>query len=94
MKVSKEDVIHIALLARLGLTEAEIDRFAGQLGQILEHAGKISELDLKDVLPTAHAVPMRDVMRDDETIPGLEQERALSNAPEQEDGYFLIPKIV
>lgn len=94
MTVSRKDVEHIAMLARLGLTEIELDRFAEQLDLILDHAGAIGKLDLSDVAPTAHAVPLRNVIREDAERPCLSQEAALANAPEQEDGYFLIPKIV
>ncbi|MCL5290939.1 MAG: Asp-tRNA(Asn)/Glu-tRNA(Gln) amidotransferase subunit GatC [Actinobacteria bacterium] len=94
MAISIKDVEHIAWLARLALTHEEKEKFAGQLSNILEHAGKISELNLKNVAPTSHAVPVSNVFRDDVSGPCLEQDEALANAPKREDGGFVVPKIV
>ena len=85
---------HIALLARLYLSEPEKEMFTKQLGQILEHAGKISRLDTAAVEPTSHAMAIRNVWRADELKPCLSKEEALSNAPEEEAGAFKVPKIV
>ena len=94
MAISKKDVEHVALLARLSLTEEEKEKFTKQLGQILEHASKISKLDTKEVLPTSHAVPLKNVFRKDEKGKSLSQEEALANAPKQEKGGFAVPKII
>ncbi len=94
MAISKKDVEHVALLARLFLTEEEKEKFTLQLSQILEHAGKIGELNTKDVKPTSHALPIKNVFRKDEEEPSLSQEEALSNAPSKESGMIRIPKIV
>jgi aspartyl-tRNA(Asn)/glutamyl-tRNA(Gln) amidotransferase subunit C len=94
MPISKADVEHVALLARLRLTEDEKEMFTVQLGQILEHAGKIAELDTADIEPTSHAVPTVNVFRTDEVGPELSVEEALSNAPEREGDAFGVPKIV
>lgn len=94
MAISKKDVEHVALLARLGLTEEEKKKFARQLSQILEHAGKISELDTKDVPPTSHVLPVKNVFRSDKSRSCLPQEKALSNAPKKEKGAFVVPKII
>jgi len=92
--ITKKDVEHVALLARLALTEEEKERFTKQLGKILEHAGKIKEIDTSKVPPTSHIVPLDNVFREDKTGECLSQEEALSNAPEKEEGAFLVPKIV
>lgn len=94
MPISKADVEHVALLARLDLTDDEKETLTSQLGHILEHAGKIAELDTASVEPTAHAVPTVNVFRADEVGPELSVEEALSNAPEREGDAFGVPKIV
>lgn len=92
--ISKKDVEYVALLARLRLDDEEKDRFTDQLESILEHAGKIKEIDTRDIKPTAHVVPLKNVYREDKKGPCLKQEEALKNAPEKEDGAFVVPKIV
>ncbi len=92
--IIKKDVEHVALLARLALTEEEKVTYTLQLGQILEHAGKIKALNTAKILPTSHVVPMQNVFREDKTDKCLTSEEALSNAPKQEDGGFVVPKIV
>lgn len=92
--IQKKDVEHIALLARLALTEDEKELFTGQLGQILEHAGKIQALDTEGVAPTSHVVPLINVLREDKNGACLTAKEALSNAPKEEDGGFAVPKIV
>lgn len=94
MAIDKEQVKHVALLARLYLGDEEIDFFGGQLGQILEHIDKISRVDTSQVEPTAHAVEVTNVFRDDETRPSLSQDDALAAAPKAEGGGFVVPKIV
>lgn len=94
MGISKDDVRHVAKLARLELTEEEVEKFASQLSQILDHAQKIQELDLEGLEPLAHAVDRKNVFRKDEVKEGLSQEEALSNAPEREGNFFKIPPIV
>jgi aspartyl-tRNA(Asn)/glutamyl-tRNA(Gln) amidotransferase subunit C len=92
--ISRKDVEHVAQLARLLLTEEEKGLFARQLSQILDHAGKIAELDTSEVEPTSHVVPMRNVMREDKVENCLSQKDALSNAPQEESGGFVVPRIV
>ncbi|MGH2736161.1 MAG: Asp-tRNA(Asn)/Glu-tRNA(Gln) amidotransferase subunit GatC [Actinomycetota bacterium] len=94
MAIDREAVDHVARLARLDLSEDERERMRAELSKILEHAGKIQELDLDDVEPTSHAIPIRNVMRPDETSPSLSQEEALANAPEAEEGRFKVPRIL
>jgi aspartyl-tRNA(Asn)/glutamyl-tRNA(Gln) amidotransferase subunit C len=88
------DVRQMARLARLQLTEAEVELLGRQLGQILAYVDQLKELDVTGIEPTAHAVPRVNVMRPDEPRPGLSQAEALANAPAQANGLFLVPKIV
>ncbi|MFA5867364.1 MAG: Asp-tRNA(Asn)/Glu-tRNA(Gln) amidotransferase subunit GatC [Actinomycetota bacterium] len=92
--ISKKDVEHVALLARLELSEEEKEIYTRQLGQILEHAAKIQKLNTAKIPPTAHIAPLNNVLRDDKVGKCLSNEEAMSNAPKQEDGGFVVPKIV
>ncbi len=92
--ITKRDVEHVAMLARLELTEAEKEMFTQQLNAILEYADQLKQLDTSEIPPTAHAVPMQNVFRADEIKPGLSNEEAVAAAPEAEDGFFKVPKIV
>ncbi len=92
MAISDEQVHHVAMLARLGLTDEQLAALSGELNDILVQVDRISALDLTDVEPTAHAVAVSNVTRPDEITPGLSQQDALLNAPEQQDGAFLIPR--
>ncbi|MBC7229396.1 MAG: Asp-tRNA(Asn)/Glu-tRNA(Gln) amidotransferase subunit GatC [Actinobacteria bacterium] len=92
--IERKDVEYVAWLARLELSEEEIERFTRQLGQVLEHAERIKSLDTGEVRPTSHPIPLRNVMREDEVRPGLTQQEALSNAPRAEGGYFAVPRII
>jgi aspartyl-tRNA(Asn)/glutamyl-tRNA(Gln) amidotransferase subunit C len=91
MAISRDDVVHVARLARLALTDEELDRFAGQLDAILEAVGKVSELDLSGVEPTLHPLELSNVWAEDEPRPSLPVEDALANAPEVEDDAFRVP---
>ena len=88
------DVKYVAHLARIALTPAEEQKIGAQLGNILGYIEKLKELDVSQVEPTAHAVPMVNVTRPDEIRPSLPTEDALRNAPAQANGLFLVPKIV
>jgi aspartyl-tRNA(Asn)/glutamyl-tRNA(Gln) amidotransferase subunit C len=88
------DVKYVAHLARLALTPAEEQKIGAQLGNILGYIEKLRELDVSQVEPTAHAVPMTNVTRPDEIRPSLSNEEALRNAPAKANGLFLVPKIV
>ena len=88
------DVKYVAHLARMALTPAEEQKIGAQLGNILGYIEKLKELDVSQVEPTAHAVPMINVTRPDELQPSLPVEEALRNAPAQANGLFLVPKIV
>ena len=94
MSIDRATVDHVARLARLDLTEDERERMRAELGDILEHAGKIQALELDDVEPTSHALPLRNVMRPDEVKPSLPPDEALANAPAVEDGRFKVPRII
>ncbi len=88
------NVDHVARLARLALTPDEKERFARQLGVILEHAERVREVAAENVEPTAHPLPQRNVFRDDEIDECLPQDEALSGAPEIEAGRFRVPRII
>jgi aspartyl-tRNA(Asn)/glutamyl-tRNA(Gln) amidotransferase subunit C len=94
MPISRADVQHVARLARLALTDEELDRYQAQLGVILEEVEKIKQLPTDGVPPTAHAVPMSNVWRPDTVVPGLSSEQALAGAPEVEQERFRVPRII
>jgi aspartyl-tRNA(Asn)/glutamyl-tRNA(Gln) amidotransferase subunit C len=89
--ISREEVLHVAKLARLALSEEETERFQEQLSAILEAIGKVSELDLADVPSTSHPLALVNVVDRDEPRPSLTLEQALANAPESEAGAFRVP---
>ena len=91
MAITREQVLHVAKLARLALTEDELERLEGQLGAILEAVGKVAELDLDDVPPTSHPLDLVNVLAEDEPRPSLDRDVALANAPAAEDGAFRVP---
>ena len=94
MSVQGFDVKYVAHLARLMLTPEEEQKFQAQLGNVLGYIAKLNELNVNDVEPTAHAVPLVNVMRTDEIEPSLSHEDAMRNAPAQVSGLFQVPKIV
>jgi len=94
MAISEEQVRHVALLARLELSDDEIKQIGGDLNSILEHIDEIQQLDLEGVEPTAHPLDVVNMTRADVIKPGLSQDDALKNAPEAENGSFVIPQIV
>ena len=94
MSISKENIEHIASLARLSLTEEEKELFGLQLSSILDYMEKLNELDTIDVEPTSHVLPLNNVMRDDISGPSIQREDALMNAPNHTDKFFRVPKII
>ncbi len=94
MTLTREEVEHVAWLARLALTEEEIEMFREQLSAVLEYARSLEEIDLSDVPPTATVLPMRNVMREDEVRPSLPRDVVLANAPDTEDGYFRVRAVL
>jgi aspartyl-tRNA(Asn)/glutamyl-tRNA(Gln) amidotransferase subunit C len=94
MKITKEEVLYVAHLARLDLDEESIEKFAGQIDEILGYIEKLNRIDTRDVRPTSHAIFLTNAFRDDEEKEHIDRELALANAPEKEDGSFVVPKIV
>ena len=92
--ISRADVAHVAHLARLALTDEEIELFTGQLAAVLEHAADVAALDTAGVPPTAHPLPLTNVTRSDEVGPALDRDEVLSQAPAAEDGQFRVPRIL
>jgi aspartyl-tRNA(Asn)/glutamyl-tRNA(Gln) amidotransferase subunit C len=92
--ISRDEVAHLARLARLAVTDAELDTFAGQLDVILESVASVSEVAAGDIPPTSHSVALTNVFRDDQVRPGLTQQEALSGAPAAENGRFRVPRIL
>ena len=93
-RISRHDVAHVARLARLRLTDDELERFTEQLGDILDHAADVAALDTTDVPPTAHPLPLRNVLRDDVVVPPLDRDELLAQAPAVEDGRVRVPRII
>ena len=91
MAISRDEVRHVARLARLELSDDELEHFGGQLDAILEAVGKVAELDLDGVEPTAHPLELANVWAADEPRPPLPVEAALANAPDSEDTFFRVP---
>jgi aspartyl-tRNA(Asn)/glutamyl-tRNA(Gln) amidotransferase subunit C len=91
MAIDRDDVLHVARLARLALTEDELDRLGRELNAILDAVGKVSELDLDDVEPTSHPLALVNVWAEDEPRPSLPLEDALANAPERSGNFFRVP---
>jgi len=94
MALTREEVLHVAHLARLSLVPEEIELFTRQLNDILAYVEKLQELDTEGVLPLAHVIPVFNVFREDAVREGLARETALDNAPAQEEGAFLVPRII
>ncbi len=92
--ITPADVAHVARLARLRLSDEELERFTGQLAAVLDHAGDVAALDTRGVEPTAHPLPLRNVLRDDVAQPCLSRDEVLAGAPEAEDGRFRVPRIL
>jgi len=92
--IPRAEVEHVARLARLALSDEELDGFARELGVILEHAEDLGALDLDGVEPTAHPLPLVNVLRPDEVRPSLPRDQVLDQAPAVEDGRFRVPRIL
>jgi aspartyl-tRNA(Asn)/glutamyl-tRNA(Gln) amidotransferase subunit C len=91
--ISRQEVEHVARLARLRFEEPELERLQGELSKIIDYIDRLRELDLSAVEPTAHAVALENVFRADEPWEGVGQDEALANAPKAEQGHFLVPRI-
>jgi len=92
--ISRKDVEHVARLSRLALSDAEIEKMREQLAAILAHIDTLRALDTEQVEPTSHAVPMENVMHEDEPRPSLPQEAMLANAPDRSTDFFRVPRII
>jgi aspartyl-tRNA(Asn)/glutamyl-tRNA(Gln) amidotransferase subunit C len=92
--ITRDDVAHVARLARLTLSDAELDTFTGQLAAVLDHARDVEALDVADVPPMSHPYPLQNVLRDDVAGPTLDRDEVLAQAPAVEDGRFRVPPIL
>jgi aspartyl-tRNA(Asn)/glutamyl-tRNA(Gln) amidotransferase subunit C len=94
MKITREEVLHVAELARLSIDEASIDRFSDQISKILEYVDTLNRVDTSGVEPMSHAISLNNVFREDDAAAPMDRDKALSNAPDKEDGHFVVPKVV
>lgn len=94
MKVAKEDVEKVAVLSRLTIDEKQMPEYLSQFNDFLNYVDVLQKVDTENVEPLAHVLPMQNVFREDKIKPSLDRKLALSNAPEQEDGYFKVPRII
>ncbi|HLB22842.1 MAG TPA: Asp-tRNA(Asn)/Glu-tRNA(Gln) amidotransferase subunit GatC [Dehalococcoidia bacterium] len=94
MKLEREAVLHIARLARVYLTDEEVETYAAQLGDIIGHFDVLNRIDTEGVEPTAHTLPLRNVMADDVARPSLPREEVLAMAPNTEDGYLRVRAVL
>jgi aspartyl-tRNA(Asn)/glutamyl-tRNA(Gln) amidotransferase subunit C len=94
MKISTEEVLHVAHLARLELDAESVEKFANQIGTILEYMDKLNQVDTSGIQPTSHAIFLTNAFREDAEGGHLDREAALANAPEKEAGSFIVPKVV
>ncbi len=92
--ISREEVAHLARLARLAVTDEELDVFAGQLDVILQAVARVGEVAAQDIPPTSHSVPLTNVLREDEVVPSLPPEEVLAEAPDAAQGRFRVPRIL
>ena len=94
MKITKEEVEHVANLARLELDAEAMERFAGQIGDIWAYVDKLKKVDTAGIVPTSHAISLTNAFREDEVVGHLGRDGSLANAPEKEDGTFIVPRVL
>lgn len=94
MKIHRHEVEHVARLARLALKDEELDALTGQMDQLLSYVDKLNELDTDGIIPTSHAVPVENAFRADEIKASMGIEKALYNAPQQDESCFVVPKVI
>jgi aspartyl-tRNA(Asn)/glutamyl-tRNA(Gln) amidotransferase subunit C len=94
MKITREQIDHVARLARLELTEVEKEMFTGQMDAILAYVDKLNELDTDGIIPTSHAVPVENAFREDVVKESFDADNALLNAPDRADNFFRVPKVI
>ncbi|MCC6578947.1 MAG: Asp-tRNA(Asn)/Glu-tRNA(Gln) amidotransferase subunit GatC [Phycisphaeraceae bacterium] len=92
--ITEQDVRHVARLSRLKLSDEEVRHFTQQLGNVMQYIAKLSELDVTNVEPMAHALDMSNVLREDEPQPGMDVDLALANAPDRSTPFFKVPKVL
>lgn len=92
--ITKEEILHVAKLARIHLKDSEVESLSKDLSKIIGHVNQLNKLDVKDVLPTSHVVPMENVYRKDDVLPSLPREEALAIAVQTDKGMFKVPKII
>ncbi|WP_147803991.1 Asp-tRNA(Asn)/Glu-tRNA(Gln) amidotransferase subunit GatC [Alkalicoccus halolimnae] len=93
-RISKEQIRHVAELARLDLKEEEVSHFGGQLDEVIKSVQQLNELDTGNVEPTSHVLDVRNVLREDEAKPSLSRDDALKNAPDQQEGQVKVPSVL
>jgi len=93
-RITPDDVAHVARLASIELTGEELARFTEQLAAVLDHAADVEALEIDDVPPTAHPLPLLNILRDDEIRPGLSRDEVLEQAPASDEGRFRVPRIL
>ena len=93
-KIDEAQVRKVAKLSRLELNDSEVAQFSGELSSIIEYIEKLNELNVDDVEPLAHCLPIHNVFREDVVKPSLDNEQAIANAPDRHDGYFKVPKVL
>jgi len=93
-KITREDILHVAALARLSIDGAAVDTFSEQIATILDYVRTMNELNTDGIRPTSHAISLTNAFREDEPGPHLPLDRSLANAPDREDPYFRVPRII
>jgi aspartyl-tRNA(Asn)/glutamyl-tRNA(Gln) amidotransferase subunit C len=94
VKITKEEILHVAQLARLELDDAAIEKYALQIDEVLAYVDKLRRVDTEGIRPTSHALDLTNAFREDDPREHLTTDEALANAPEREDGSFIVPKVV
>jgi len=94
MKITPEEILHVADLARLRLSPVEVEAMARQLGDILTYVAKLNELDTEGITPTTHAISIVNAFREDEVKPSLDREKTLANGPQQNGESFVVPRVI
>jgi aspartyl-tRNA(Asn)/glutamyl-tRNA(Gln) amidotransferase subunit C len=94
MKITKQEVLHVAHLARLNMDESMVERFSEQLGNILEYVETLNQLDTTGVAPTSHAIDMSNAFREDALSASIDRQNAMRNAPQEDEGSFIVPKVI
>lgn len=94
MRITKEQILHVAHLARLELDAAAIEKFAGQINTVLAYVDQLQGVNTQGVKPTSHAISLTNAFREDKERAHLQTDKALANAPEKEEGSFVVPKVV